>query len=120
MAKRPLATVIPSRTPESERRCVGTWRRTNGRALRFLVQRDRRNLIPALIAMLLTLLDEEDRLFDALQCLARTTVPRDWKAWNEWEEENVGILSRARLSQGVMSSTNGANESPQLVDLLID
>ena len=37
--------------------------------------------------------DEEHRLFDALQCLARTTVPPDWKAWNEWEEANVGVLS---------------------------
>ena len=64
-----------------------------GRAPRLLVQRDRRNLIRALIAVLFTLLDEEDRLFDALQCRAGTTVPRDWKTWNEWEEEDVGILS---------------------------
>ena len=63
-----------------------------GRAPCFLVQRDRRNLIRALIPVLFTLPDEEDRLFDALQCLARRTVPRDWKAWNELEEEDVGIL----------------------------
>lgn len=60
-----------------------------GCALRFLVQRDRRDLIPAL----LTLLDEEDRLLDALQYLARITVPRDWRAWIEREDGYVRILS---------------------------
>ncbi len=61
------------------------------RALRFLVQRDQKDVIPAFIAVLRLLPDEDGRLLDALQRLARTKIPRDWTAWIEWQEEHSEI-----------------------------
>ena len=61
------------------------------RALRFLVDRGRKDVIPAFIAVLRMLPDEDGRLLDALQRLARTKIPRDWKAWTEWQEEHSEI-----------------------------
>ena len=61
------------------------------RALRFLVERDRKDVIPAFIAVLRLLPDEDGRLLDALQRLARAKIPRDWKAWTEWQEEHTEI-----------------------------
>ena len=61
------------------------------RALRFLVERDQEDVIPAFIAVLRLLPDEDGRLLDALQRLARARLPRDWKAWIEWQEEHTEI-----------------------------
>ena len=61
------------------------------RALRFLVERDQKDVIPAFIAVLRLLPDEDGRLLDALQQLARANIPRDWKAWTEWQEEHTEI-----------------------------
>ena len=61
------------------------------RALRFLVERDQKDVIPAFIAVLRVLPDEDGRLLDALQRLARANIPRDWKAWTEWQEEHTEI-----------------------------
>ncbi len=61
------------------------------RALRFLVERDERDVIPALIAVLRVLPDEDGRILDALQRLARAKIPRDWKAWLEWQEDHSEI-----------------------------
>lgn len=61
------------------------------RALRFLVERDQKDVIPAFIAVLRVLPDEDGRLLDALQSLARAQIPRDWKAWTEWQEEHTEI-----------------------------
>ncbi len=61
------------------------------RALRFLVERDQKDVIPAFIAVLRLLPDEDGRLLDALQRLARANIPRDWKAWTEWQEDHTEI-----------------------------
>ena len=61
------------------------------RALRFLIERDQKDVIPAFIAVLRLLPDEDGRLLDALQRLARANIPRDWKAWTEWQEEHTEI-----------------------------
>ena len=61
------------------------------RALHFLVERDRKDVIPALIAVLRILPDEEGRILDALQRIARTKIPRNWNAWIEWQEEHTEI-----------------------------
>ena len=61
------------------------------RALRFLVDRDRRDVIPAFIAVLRLLPDPDGQLLDALQSLARAEIPRDWNAWMEWQEEHAEI-----------------------------
>ena len=61
------------------------------RALRFLVERDRKDVIPAFIAVLRLLPDEDGQLLDALQRLARARIPRDWKAWTEWQEEHPEV-----------------------------
>ena len=61
------------------------------RALRFLVDRDRKDVIPAFIAVLRLLADEDGRILDALQHLAREEIPRDWKAWIEWQQEHTEI-----------------------------
>ena len=61
------------------------------RALRFLVNRDQKDVIPAFIAVLRLLPDKDGRLLDALQLLARVKIPRDWKAWTEWQEEHTEI-----------------------------
>ena len=61
------------------------------RALRHLIERDQKDVIPAFIAVLRVLPDEDGRLLDALQRLARANIPRDWKAWTEWQEEHTEI-----------------------------
>ena len=61
------------------------------RALGHLVDRDRKDVVPALIAVLRVLPDEEGRILRALQRLARTRIGRDWKAWTEWQEEHTEI-----------------------------
>ena len=61
------------------------------RALRFLVERDQKDVVPAFIAVLRLLPDEDGRLLDALQRLARANIPRDWKAWTEWQEDHTEI-----------------------------
>ena len=61
------------------------------RALRALIERDQKDVIPAFIAVLRVLPDEDGRLLDALQRLARANIPRDWKAWTEWQEEHTEI-----------------------------
>ncbi len=61
------------------------------RALRFLVKRDKRDVIPALVAVLRRVPDEDGRLLDALQRLARAEIPRDWMAWTEWQEKHTEI-----------------------------
>ena len=61
------------------------------RALQILVQRDRPDVIPAFIAVMRMLPDEDGRLLDALQRLAGTEFPRDWKAWVEWQEARPEI-----------------------------
>ena len=61
------------------------------RALRFLVDQDRKDVIPAFIAVLRLLADEDGRILDALQRLAREKIPRDWKAWIEWQQKHTEI-----------------------------
>lgn len=61
------------------------------RALRFLVERNRKDVIPALITMLRLLPDADGRLLDALQRLAGAEIQRDWKAWMEWLEEHSEV-----------------------------
>ena len=61
------------------------------RALRFLVERDQKDVIPALIAALRMLPNEDGLLLDALERLARAKIPRDWKAWIEWQEKQTEI-----------------------------
>ncbi len=60
-------------------------------ALRFLVERGRKDVIPAFIAVLRLLPDEDGQLLAALQQLAGTEIQRDWKAWIEWQEERTEI-----------------------------
>ncbi len=64
---------------------------SRNRALRHLVERGERDVIPAFIAVLRVLPDEDGRLLRALQRLARAPIGRDWKAWTEWQEEHSGI-----------------------------
>ncbi len=61
------------------------------RALRFLVKRNKKDVIPALITALRVLPDADGRLLDALQRLAGVEIPRDWNAWMEWLEEHTEI-----------------------------
>ena len=61
------------------------------RALRFLVKRNKKDIIPAFITVLRILPDADGRLLDALQRVAGAKIPRDWKAWMEWLEEHTEI-----------------------------
>ena len=61
------------------------------RALRHLVDRDQKDVVPAFIATLRVLPDEDGRLLRALQRLSRARIGRDWKAWMEWQEEHTEI-----------------------------
>ena len=62
------------------------------RALRFLVQRGKKDVIPAFIAVLRLLPPEQSGpLFDVLQRLAGVEIPRNWEAWIEWQEEHAEI-----------------------------
>ncbi len=61
------------------------------RALATLVERDQRDVVPAFIAVLRVLPDEDGQLLRALQRLARTNIGRDWKAWTEWQETHSEI-----------------------------
>jgi len=61
------------------------------RALRFLVKRNKKDVIPALITVLRAMPDSDGRLLDALQRLAGAKIPRDWTAWMEWLEEHAEI-----------------------------
>ena len=61
------------------------------RALRALVERDRKDVVPAFIAVMRLLPDEDGRLLRALQRLTRARIGRDWKAWTEWQEEHSEI-----------------------------
>ena len=61
------------------------------RALRFLVERDQKDVIPAFIAVLRVVPDEDGRIVEALQRLARARIGRDWKAWLEWQEEHTEV-----------------------------
>ena len=69
----------------------GRNRTSRIRALRFLVERDQKDVVPAFIAVLRLVPDEEERLLKALQSLARTRIGRDWKAWTEWQEQHTEI-----------------------------
>ena len=84
------------------------------RALRFLVKRNKKDVIPALITALRVLPDADGRLLDALQRLAGVEIPRDWNAWMEWLEEHTEIRPyrdfvsfKADLLAGVDSSFRG-------------
>lgn len=59
---------------------------SRNRALSFLIERNERDVVPAFIAVLRVLPDEDGRLLRALQRLARARIGRDWKAWTEWQE----------------------------------
>lgn len=61
------------------------------RALRYLVERDRQDVVPAFIAVMRLLPDEDGRRLHTLQRIARTAIPNDWNAWIEWQERQVGI-----------------------------
>ncbi len=61
------------------------------RALRFLVERDQKDVIPAFIAVLRVVRDEDGQIVDALQRLARARLGHDWKAWLEWQEEHTEV-----------------------------
>ena len=61
------------------------------RALRFLVERDQKDVIPAFIAVLRVVRDEDGQIVDALERLARARLGRDWKAWLEWQEEHTEV-----------------------------
>ena len=61
------------------------------RALRFLVKRNKKDVIPALITALRVLPDSDGRLLDALQRLAGAKIPSDWTAWMEWLEAHTEI-----------------------------
>ncbi len=61
------------------------------RALATLIERDQRDVIPAFIAVLRVLPDEDGQLLRALRRLARTNIGRDWKAWTEWQETHSEI-----------------------------
>lgn len=61
------------------------------RALRFLVKRNKKDVIPALITALRVLPDSDGQLLAALQRLAGVEIPRDWMAWMEWLEEQAEI-----------------------------
>ena len=60
-------------------------------ALGSLLERGRRDVIPALIAVLRLLPDEDGRRLDVLQRLAGAEIPDDWRAWTEWQEEHAEI-----------------------------
>ena len=64
---------------------------SRNRALQFLIERNERDVVPAFIAVLRVLPDEDDRLLRALQRLARARIGRDWKAWTEWQETHSEI-----------------------------
>ncbi len=61
------------------------------RALAALIERDQRDVIPAFIAVLRVLPDDDGQLLRALQRLARARIGRDWKAWTEWQETRTDI-----------------------------
>ena len=62
------------------------------RALRFLVERGKKDVIPAFIAVLRLLPPEQaGPVFDVLQRLAGAEIPRNWEAWIEWQEEHDEI-----------------------------
>ena len=61
-------------------------------ALRFLVKRNKKDVIPAFIAVLRILPPEQaGPLLDALERLAGAEIPRNWDAWIEWQEEHAEI-----------------------------
>lgn len=64
---------------------------SRNRALSFLIERNERDVVPAFIAVLRVLPDEDGRLLRALQRLARARIGRDWKAWTEWQETHSEI-----------------------------
>ena len=59
--------------------------------MRFLVKRNKKDVIPALITALRVLPDSDGRLLDALQRLAGAKIPRDWTAWMEWLEAHTEV-----------------------------
>jgi hypothetical protein len=61
------------------------------RALQYLVKRNKKDVIPAFIAVLRHAPDKDGRLLDALQRLSGAKIPRDWNAWMEWQEEHSEI-----------------------------
>ena len=62
------------------------------RALSFLVERNKKDVIPAFIAVLRLMPSEQTgSLLDALQRLAGAEVPPNWEAWIEWQEEHAEI-----------------------------
>ena len=62
------------------------------RALRVLVDRGKKDVIPAFIAVLRMLPPEQaDPLYDVLERLAGAEIPRNWEAWIEWQEEHAEI-----------------------------
>ncbi len=61
------------------------------RALGALIERDRNDVVPAFIATLRVLPDEDGQLLRTLRRLARADIGRDWKAWTEWQEEHDEI-----------------------------
>lgn len=64
---------------------------SRNRALQHLIERNRQDVVPAFIAVLRVLPDEDGRLLRALQRLSRARIGRDWKAWTEWQEERPQI-----------------------------
>ena len=62
------------------------------RALRFLAERGKKDVIPAFIAALRLLPPEgAGPLFNVLERLAGAEVQRNWEAWIEWQEEHAEI-----------------------------
>ena len=60
-------------------------------ALKFLVERGRDDVVPALIQALRFVADGEGHILKTLQTLAKAEIGRDWHDWMLWQEEHTEV-----------------------------
>ncbi len=60
-------------------------------ALKFLVERGKDDVVPALIQALRFVADGEGHILKSLQTLAKAEIGRDWHDWMLWQEEHTEV-----------------------------
>ena len=60
-------------------------------ALKFLVERGKDDVVPALIQALRFVADGEGHILKTLQTLAKAEIGRDWHDWMLWQEEHTEV-----------------------------
>ena len=61
-------------------------------ALKFLVERGKDDVVPALIQALRFVADGEGLILKSLQALAKAEIGRDWHDWMLWQEEHTEVM----------------------------